>query len=85
MAKRKRYACKTAGCRTQRKKFGTAAKASKKISHAETNTVALYKKCMSREMKSRLGGRKRKAGAAKKTKCLKWSKGRTRCQRRAKR
>lgn len=47
----------------QQKKFQTAARAANARCHRETNSVAAYKTCMRGEMKSRLGGgRKRRGG-----------------------
>lgn len=70
MAKgKKKYACKTAACRAQRKRFGTVAKAANAVCHRETNSVTLYKKCMSTNMKAGL----KKAGVTgkKKSKAIK--------------
>lgn len=47
--------------------FGRAAKAANVICHKETASVGAYKKCMSTEMKSRLGGGKKKKAAASKS------------------
>jgi len=42
------------------RKFGKAATAANAICHREANSTASYKTCMRREMKSRLGGKRRK-------------------------
>jgi hypothetical protein len=68
MAKKKRK-CGTK-CRAQRAKFGTAARGANKVCHRDTNSVPGYKKCMSTEMKARLGGGKKKKAGVKKCKGL---------------
>lgn len=50
------------------RKFGTVARAANVVCHRETNSVSLYKKCMSREMSANLATGKRKSAAKKATK-----------------
>jgi hypothetical protein len=43
----------------QQKKFQIAARAANATCHRDTNSVPAYKTCMRREMKAKLGGRKK--------------------------
>lgn len=59
-----------------RQKFKTVAKAANTTCHRETNSLAAFKKCMSREMKKglrkqgfKVGGAKRKGGKSSMAHC----------------